>query len=70
MFETARIVRGMKLKKAIKYLEDVLEHKQCVPYRRFNSHVSRTAQATVHGVTQGRYPEKCVKYVIQLLKNC
>jgi large subunit ribosomal protein L17e len=35
-YETARVVRGMKLKKAIKYMEDVLEHKQCVPIKRFN----------------------------------
>jgi len=26
-FETARALRGMKLKKAIKYMENVLEHK-------------------------------------------
>lgn len=41
-YETARLVRGMKVKKAIKYMEDVLEHKQCIPYRRFTGHVGRT----------------------------
>lgn len=68
-YETARVVRGMKLKKAIKYMEDVLEHKQCIPYRRFTGHVGRTTQAKIHGVTQGRFPEKSVKHVYQLLKN-
>ena len=59
----------MKLKKAIKYMEDVLEHKQCIPYRRFTGHVGRTTQAKIHGVTQGRFPEKSVRHVLLLLKN-
>ena len=68
-YETARALKGLKLKRAIKYLEDVLDHKDCIPYRRFNSHVSRTTQAKLHGTTQGRFPEKPVRYVLQLLKN-
>jgi hypothetical protein len=57
------------LKRAIKYLEDVLEHRDCIPYRRFTGHVGRTTQAKLHGVTQGRFPEKSVRHVLQLLKN-
>ena len=68
-YETARAVKGLKLKRAITYLEDVLEHRDCIPYRRFTGHVGRTTQAKLHGVTQGRFPEKSVRYVIQLLKN-
>jgi large subunit ribosomal protein L17e len=68
-YETSRSVRGMKLKKAIKYLEDVLEHKNAIPYRRFTGHVGRTTQAKLHGATQGRFPEKSVRHVLQLLKN-
>lgn len=68
-FETARAVRGMKLKKAIKYMEDVLEHKQCVPFRRHTSHGGRASQAAVFGVTLGRWPEKSVRHVLSLLKN-
>ncbi len=41
-FETANAVKGLKLKKAIRYIEDVLEHKQCVPYKRYTGHVGRT----------------------------
>jgi large subunit ribosomal protein L17e len=60
----------LKLKKAIKYMEDVLEHKNCIPFHRFTGHVGRTTQANkLHGVTQGRWPEKSVKHVLQLLKN-
>ena len=57
------------MKRAIKYLEDVLEHRDCIPYRRFTGHVGRTTQAKLHGVTQGRFPEKSVRHVLQLLKN-
>ena len=59
----------MKLKKAIHYMEDVLEHKQCIPFRRHTGHVGRATQAKIHGVQQGRWPEKSVKHVLQLLKN-
>ena len=68
-FETARAVKGLKLKRAIKYMEDVLEHKQCVPYRRHTGHGGRATQAKIHGVTLGRWPEKSVKHVLSLLKN-
>ncbi len=57
------------MKRAIKYLEDVLEHRDCIPYRRFTGHVGRTTQAKLHGVTQGRFPEKSVRHVLLLLKN-
>ena len=50
-------------------MEDVLEHKQIVPFRKHKGTVGRKAQAKVFKVTQGRWPEKSVKHVIQLLKN-
>ena len=68
-YETARAVKGMRLKKAIRYLEDVLEHKQVIPYHRFTGHVGRTAQAKHFKVTQGRWPEKSVRHVLALVKN-
>jgi large subunit ribosomal protein L17e len=68
-YETARAVKGLKLKRAIRYMEEVLEHKQCIPYRRHTSHGSRASQAKVHGVTLGRWPEKSVRHVLSLLKN-
>lgn len=59
----------MKLKKAQAFLEDVKEHKQAVAFRRYNGGVGRTAQAKVHGVTQGRWPVKSAEFVLGLLKN-
>ncbi|PJF20154.1 Ribosomal protein L22 [Paramicrosporidium saccamoebae] len=67
--ETAMAIKGMKLVKAQKFLEDVVDHKQAVPFRRFRGGVGRCAQAHVWGVTQGRWPEKSCKFVLGLLKN-
>ena len=42
--ETAQAIKGMHLRKAIRYLTDVTEKKQIVPFRRFNGGVGRKAQ--------------------------
>ena len=44
---------GMKLTKAYSFLGDVQEHKQCVPFRRFNGGVGRASQAKQFKATQG-----------------
>ena len=62
-------IKGMKLPKAQKFLSDVIEHKQAVPFRRFRGGIGRCAQAKVWGVTQGRWPEKSCKFLLALLKN-
>ncbi|CAL0324889.1 unnamed protein product [Lupinus luteus] len=43
--ETAFSIRKLPLVKAKRYLEDVLAHKQAIPFRRFCRGVGRTAQA-------------------------
>ncbi len=62
-------IKGMKLDKALAYLSDVKEQKQCIPFRRFRGGVGRTAQAKVFGVTQGRWPVKSVEFITGLLEN-
>ncbi|KAF8578072.1 60S ribosomal protein L17/L23 [Ramaria rubella] len=69
MHEVAAVVSGMKLTKAYTFLGDVQEHKQCVPFRRFNGGVGRASQAKQFKATQGRWPEKSVKFLLRLLKN-
>lgn len=59
----------MKLSKAYIYLGNVQERKQCIPFRRFNGGVGRTQQAGEFKTTQGRWPVKSVKFVLNLLKN-
>ncbi|KAI8062466.1 50S ribosomal protein L22 [Gongronella butleri] len=67
--EVAVAVQGLKLSKAYTYLNNVSEHKQCIPFRRFNGGIGRTAQAKEFGTTQGRWPAKSVKFITELLKN-
>lgn len=51
--ETARAIKSMALRRAQKYLKNVMDHKECVPFRRFNGGVGRCAQAKQFGTTQG-----------------
>ncbi|KAF7365183.1 60S ribosomal protein L17 [Mycena venus] len=60
---------GLKLTKAYTYLADVKEHKQVIPFRRFSGGVGRASQAKQFKATQGRWPEKSVKFILRLLKN-
>ena len=59
----------MPLQKAYEYFDNVLEHKQAIPFRRFNGGVGRTPQVNYLGTTQGRWPVKSVKFLRELLKN-
>jgi large subunit ribosomal protein L17e len=69
--EAAFALRKMDLKKAKHFLEDVLEHKRAVPFRRFNGGVGRTAQARNEGAPAGqaRWPVKSAEFLLNLLKN-
>ncbi|GAW82061.1 60S ribosomal protein L17 [Plasmodium gonderi] len=68
-YETARAIRRMKLLDAKKYLNDVIEKKRCVPFRRYNGGVGRTNQAKEFGHTQGRWPTKSCKFLLNVLDN-
>merc|ERR1712029_443069 len=67
--ETAQAIKKMPLVRAVQYLENVLAHKEIVPFRRFMGGVGRHAQAKVHGTSQGRWPKKSAEFLIQLLRN-
>ncbi|XP_020525440.1 60S ribosomal protein L17 isoform X2 [Amborella trichopoda] len=68
--ETAFAIRKLPLVKAKRYLEDVLAHKQAIPFRRFCGGVGRTAQAkNRHPNGQGRWPVKSAKFILNLLKS-
>merc|ERR1711974_586011 len=67
--EAAMALKRMSLRRAQAYLSAVLDHKEVIPFRRFCGGVGRTAQAKNHRHTQGRWPEKSVKYLIGLLQN-
>jgi hypothetical protein len=44
--ETAQAINGWKVQRAIKYLENVQELKECVPMRRYAGSTGRSAQGT------------------------
>lgn len=67
--ETANAIRKMPLKRAVAYLKNVVNHKECVPFRRFNGGVGRCAQAKQWGTTQGRWPKKSAEFLLQMLRN-
>jgi len=68
-WQVARAIRGMPLAKAKTYLDQVMDHKRCIPYIKFNHAAGRTPQAKEFGVTQGRWPRKSVELIQGLLKN-
>ena len=59
----------MLLNKAEEYLKDVLEHKRCIPYSRYDHSLGRCSAAIQFGLTKGRYPEKSIRIMLNLLKN-
>eukprot|EP00201_Polytomella_parva_P022768 CAMPEP_0175038774 /NCGR_PEP_ID=MMETSP0052_2-20121109/77_1 /TAXON_ID=51329 ORGANISM="Polytomella parva, Strain SAG 63-3" /NCGR_SAMPLE_ID=MMETSP0052_2 /ASSEMBLY_ACC=CAM_ASM_000194 /LENGTH=188 /DNA_ID=CAMNT_0016300277 /DNA_START=49 /DNA_END=615 /DNA_ORIENTATION=- len=69
--ETAFRLRKMELQSAKKYLEDVMAHKRCVPFLRYQGSTGRTNQAKNEGNPggQGRWPVKSCEFILQLLKN-
>lgn len=69
--ETAHFIKGMALARAVRYLKNVTEKKEIVPFLRFNGGPGRHAQAkNVHASgSQGRWPKKSAEFLLQLLKN-
>lgn len=63
-YEIANFLRNKKLKKAKQMLEQVLQKKIAVPYKRFNRDVGHKP-----GIASGRYPEKAAKEFLILLNS-
>lgn len=59
----------MPLRRATRYLKNVIAQKEIIPFRRFMGGVGRHAQAKVHGTSQGRWPKKSAEFLLHLLKN-
>jgi large subunit ribosomal protein L17e len=51
--EAAQAINGLDLQKAISYLNNVREHKQAIPFRRFKGSIGRTAQGKEFGTDLG-----------------
>lgn len=50
--ETAQAINGWKLQRAVKFLENVKEKTEAVPFRRYAGSIGRTAQGTNSTQTQ------------------
>ena len=63
-YEVLNAIRGLPLDRARRVLEDAESHLRAIPFRRYN-------QETAHhrGTGPGRYPEKVVRALLQLLTN-
>ena len=59
----------MLINKAESYLKEVLEHRKFIPYSRYDHSMGRTGQAKVYGLTKGRWPQRSIKYILNLLQN-
>ena len=69
--EVVHTIKGMKLSKAKKFLGDVLEYKQAVPFTMFTGGIGRHAQLKQLKTpgSKGRWPQKASKMILNLLEN-
>ncbi|KAI9808139.1 MAG: 60S ribosomal protein L17 [Sarcosagium campestre] len=67
--ETAQAINGWKVGRAVTYLENVVNHKEAVPMRRYAGSTGRTAQGKQFGVSKARWPVKSAEFLLTLLKN-
>jgi len=66
--EACHAIRGMSLTRAKAFLTNVINKKEAVPFCRFNGGVGRNPQIKT-GSTQGRWPEKSARHLLDLLQN-
>jgi large subunit ribosomal protein L17e len=60
----------MTLNRARAFLNNVIEHKEAVPFRRFAKSIGRSKQSSkAFGCPRGRWPVKSAKFVLDLLAN-
>ncbi|RHZ61033.1 hypothetical protein CDV55_105614 [Aspergillus turcosus] len=67
--ETAQAINGMKLQRALTFLENVKTKTEVVPFRRYAGSIGRSAQGKQWGVTKARWPVKSAQFLLDLLKN-
>ncbi|KAJ8950588.1 hypothetical protein NQ314_007812 [Rhamnusium bicolor] len=69
LLEVAKAISKMTVPRANAYLKNVIAHTECVPFRIFKSGIGKCAQAKQFKTITGRWPDKAVKCVINLLRN-
>jgi len=66
-YEILREIRGKKVVTAKKFLENVIELKESVPFKRFNRNVGHKRHQS--GWDAGRYPVKACGEILKLIKH-
>ena len=66
--EIALAVKGLTVEKARNFLEDVVDHKIAVPFRRYNNEVAHRSNIR-DGFSAGRFPKKASNGFLRLLDN-
>jgi len=64
-YEVAKFLKGKKVTRAIRELNEVKEQKTAIPYKRYN----RDTPHRRGDMAAGRYPVKAAEYVLPLLKS-
>lgn len=67
--ETVMAVKNMHLSRALRYLQNVIDKKEIVPFTRYNGDVGKKAQCKQFKHPQGRWPKKSAEFVYGLLVN-
>lgn len=65
--EICRAIRGMNVEKAKDYLNEVIEMKKAVPFKRHNKKVGH--RKGLQGWPSGRYPVKAAKEILRIVEN-
>ena len=65
--EICNKIRGMQLQSAKDYLEEVVELKTPVPFKKYNGKVGHRKGK---GFGPGRYPQKAARVILKLLEDC
>ncbi len=65
--EICNKIRGMKVENAKNYLEDVIEMKKAVPFKKHNKKVGH--RRGLDGWPTGRYPVKAATQILEVLKS-
>ena len=65
--EICSAIRGMDVAKAKAYLNDVIEMKKAVPFKRHNRDVGH--RKGMKGWAAGRYPVKAAAQILKVLEN-
>jgi large subunit ribosomal protein L22 len=65
--EVCRVIKGMMLTQAKKYLKNVMAKKSAVPYKRFTKKLGH--RRGLDHASAGRYPVKAAKYILKVLES-